>query len=115
MPRGGAPAIAPTIAPTPAPVQNRACYNCGDPNHMRNQCPRLLANAPPARGRAFNINANQAQAANDVVNGTFLLNDQYAHILFDSGADRSFVSLEFEPLLAKTRTKLGTPNNCRSC
>ena len=74
---------------------------------MRNQCPRLLTNVPPARGRAFNINANEAQAANDVVNGTFLINNHYASILFDSGADRSFVSFDFEPLLASSRTKLG--------
>ncbi|KAI3794647.1 hypothetical protein L1987_37280 [Smallanthus sonchifolius] len=54
-------------------------------------------------GRAFNINANEAQANNDVVNDTFLVNNQYASILFDTGADKSFVSLNFEP---KTRTKL---------
>ncbi|KAI3776587.1 hypothetical protein L1987_46373 [Smallanthus sonchifolius] len=59
-----------------------------------------------ACGRAFNINANDAQANNDVVNGTFLVNCQYASILFDTGADKSFVSLNFEPLFAKTRSKL---------
>ncbi|KAI3829671.1 hypothetical protein L1987_03799 [Smallanthus sonchifolius] len=59
-----------------------------------------------ARGLAFNINANEAQANNDVVNGTFLVNSQYASILFDTGADKSFVSLNFEPLLAKTRSPL---------
>ncbi|KAI3808204.1 hypothetical protein L1987_24152 [Smallanthus sonchifolius] len=59
-----------------------------------------------ARGRAFNINANEAQANNDVVNGTFLVNSQYASILFDTGADKSFMSLNFEPLLAKTRSQL---------
>ncbi|KAI3695188.1 hypothetical protein L1987_78177 [Smallanthus sonchifolius] len=59
-----------------------------------------------ARGRAFNINANEAQANNDVGNGTFLVNSQYASILFDTSADKSFVSLNFEPLLAKTRSQL---------
>ncbi|KAI3687110.1 hypothetical protein L1987_80801 [Smallanthus sonchifolius] len=68
----------------------------------------MLVNARQggARGRAFNINANEAQANNDVVNGTFLVNSQYASILFDTGADKSFVSLNFEPLLAKTRSQL---------
>ncbi|KAK1406188.1 hypothetical protein QVD17_41477 [Tagetes erecta] len=56
--------------------QGRACYNCGDPNHFRNNCPQPInvnvntnANANQAgRARTFNINANQARANNDVVN-----------------------------------------------
>ncbi|KAI3686167.1 hypothetical protein L1987_79840 [Smallanthus sonchifolius] len=91
----------------PAIANGRACYECGDPNHFRDQCPRLAnARQGGARGRAFNINANEAQANNDVVNGTFLVNSQYASILFNTGADKSFVSLNFEPLLAKTRSQL---------
>ncbi|KAK1427827.1 hypothetical protein QVD17_16523 [Tagetes erecta] len=83
-----------------------ACYQCGDPNHFKNQCPQLTNAVPVARGRAFNINAPQAQSNNDVVNGTFLINGHYASVLFDSGADRSFVSMKFEPLLAKPRSRL---------
>ncbi|KAI3806756.1 hypothetical protein L1987_22670 [Smallanthus sonchifolius] len=45
----------------------RACYECGDPNHFRNQCPRLQNQGGP-RGRAFNINANEAPANDDTVN-----------------------------------------------
>ncbi|KAI3815298.1 hypothetical protein L1987_14960 [Smallanthus sonchifolius] len=91
----------------PAIANGRACYECGDQNHFRDQCPRLAnARQGGARGRAFNINANEAQANNDVVNGTFLVNSQYASILFDTGADKIFVSLNFEPLLAKTRSQL---------
>ncbi|KAI3695173.1 hypothetical protein L1987_78162 [Smallanthus sonchifolius] len=91
----------------PAIANGRACYECGNPNHFRDQCPKFInAKQGGARGRAFNINANEAQANNDVVNGTFLVNSQYASILFDTGADKSFVSLNFEPLLAKTRSKL---------
>lgn len=41
-----------------------------------------------------------------MVNGTFLINNRYASVLFDSGADKSFVSLEFEPLLCTPRTIL---------
>ncbi|KAJ0666882.1 putative nucleotidyltransferase, Ribonuclease H [Helianthus annuus] len=104
------------VAAPPPPTQNVApprypigtCFNCGDPNHFKRECPKL-ANAQPARGRAFNINANEARAINEVVNGTFLVNDHYASVLFDTGADKSFVSLKFEPLLAMPRTKLGTP------
>ncbi|KAD6455003.1 hypothetical protein E3N88_09709 [Mikania micrantha] len=90
----------------PLAIQGRACYNCGDQGHFRNQCPRLNPIVPVNRGRAFNINANEAQDNNDVVSGTFLVDNQYASILFDTGADKSFVSLEFEHLLAKNRTRL---------
>ncbi|XP_076944650.1 uncharacterized protein LOC143615407 [Bidens hawaiensis] len=58
-----------------------------------------------AHGRAFMINANQAQHNNDVVNGTFLVNNVYASILFDTGADMSFVSFDFEPMLSSSRSK----------
>ncbi|KAK9053496.1 hypothetical protein SSX86_030130 [Deinandra increscens subsp. villosa] len=53
--------------------------------------------------------AEKAQANQEVVNGTFLVNNRYASILFDSGADRSFVSLEFEPLLDTPRIALDYP------
>ncbi|KAD4585647.1 hypothetical protein E3N88_23248 [Mikania micrantha] len=84
---------------------------------MANTCPRRVhaLMAPNnqgnqvAKGRVFNVNANQAQNNNDVVNGTFLVNGLYSSILFDTGADRSFVSLEFEPLLAMPRIKLNEP------
>nr|GEV30651.1 hypothetical protein [Tanacetum cinerariifolium] len=35
----------------------------------------------------------------NVVTGTFLLNDHYVSILFDSGAEKSFVSTEFTPFI----------------
>jgi hypothetical protein len=88
----------------------QGCYNCGDPGHFKNACPKLrIAPAPqPNRNRAFALTAAQAQAAPDVINGTFLINNQYATILFDSGADKSFVSLQFESMLATPRSKLDT-------
>ncbi|KAF5796484.1 putative nucleotidyltransferase, Ribonuclease H [Helianthus annuus] len=89
-----------------------SCFNCGDLTHNPKQCPRLV-NANPvqaqAHGRAFNMNAQEAQADNDVVNSTFFVNNQHASVLFDSGGDKSFVSLSFEPLLRMSRTKLGKP------
>ncbi|KAI3811474.1 hypothetical protein L1987_21198 [Smallanthus sonchifolius] len=93
----------------------KACFQCGDPSHFKDKCP-LLANAIKAsisasKGRVYTITASQAQADNDVVNGTYLINNQYATILFDSGADKSFVSFDFEPMLAKTRTQLDKTYN----
>jgi hypothetical protein len=101
--------------PPPAPrastaLPTRACFNCGDPNHFIKDCPKPRT-AQPNRGRAFALTAAQAQATADVINGTFLINDHFASILFDSGADKSFVSLKFEHLLATPRTKLDTSLN----
>ncbi|GJV81308.1 putative reverse transcriptase domain-containing protein [Tanacetum coccineum] len=42
----------------------------------------------------------------NVVTGTFLLNDRYASILFDTGADRSFISTTFSSLIDITPTTL---------
>ncbi|GJS82890.1 putative reverse transcriptase domain-containing protein [Tanacetum coccineum] len=45
----------------------------------------------------------------NVVTGTFLLNNYYASILFDTGADRSFISTAFSPLINIAPTSL---ENC---
>ncbi|GJU17677.1 putative reverse transcriptase domain-containing protein [Tanacetum coccineum] len=50
-------------------------------------------------GRAFNVNEVDALKDPNVVTGTFSLNDHFATVLFDSGADFSFISTKFEPLL----------------
>ncbi|KAJ0839123.1 putative nucleotidyltransferase, Ribonuclease H [Helianthus annuus] len=104
-----------------APAVNaRVCFACGDPNHFANMCPNRVVKQEPqqqqqqqpqqqqqaARARTFNINARQAQADNNVVNGTFLVNGIYASCLFDTGADNGFVSFEFEKLLSRKRSYL---------
>nr|GEW28808.1 hypothetical protein [Tanacetum cinerariifolium] len=43
----------------------------------------------------------------NVVIGTFLLNNRYASILFDTGADRSFMSITFSSLIDIIPTPLG--------
>ncbi|KAJ0946306.1 putative transcription factor interactor and regulator CCHC(Zn) family [Helianthus annuus] len=63
-----------------APVQGNAarfpsgsCFNCVEFGHFRNNCQRLVnanANVNPARGRAYNLNANETRADNEVVNGS---------------------------------------------
>ncbi|GKB86537.1 putative reverse transcriptase domain-containing protein [Tanacetum coccineum] len=98
----------------------RVCYECGSSDHLRNTCPKMnrapgqvgnpLAlegncnarnNGNRATVRAFNVNVNAVEALRDpnMVTGTFSLNDHFATILFDSGADFSFISTEFAPLL----------------
>ena len=51
-----------------------------------------------ARGGAFEMNAGAARKDPSVVTGTFLVNNHYASILFDTGADKNFFSRKFEPL-----------------
>ncbi|GJR63848.1 putative reverse transcriptase domain-containing protein [Tanacetum coccineum] len=98
----------------------RVCYECGSPDHLKSTCPKLgralgqagnqLAiegnrgsrnNRNAVRGRAYNVNVNADEASRDpnVVTGTFSLNNHFATILFDSGADFSFISTKFASML----------------
>ncbi|GKB22274.1 putative reverse transcriptase domain-containing protein [Tanacetum coccineum] len=52
-----------------------------------------------ARGKAYVLRGGEANPGSNVVTGTILLNNHYASMLFDSGADRSFVSSTFSALL----------------
>ncbi|GJT25634.1 putative reverse transcriptase domain-containing protein [Tanacetum coccineum] len=51
------------------------------------------------RGKAYVLGGRDANPDSNVVKGTFLLNNHYDFILFDSGADRSFESTTFSTLL----------------
>ncbi|GJR12268.1 reverse transcriptase domain-containing protein [Tanacetum coccineum] len=64
------------------------------------------------RGRAFNVNVNAMEAVQDpnVMTGTFSLNDHFVTVLFDSGADFSFISTEFTPLL-NVKPSIVNPGN----
>ncbi|GJT38203.1 putative reverse transcriptase domain-containing protein [Tanacetum coccineum] len=59
-----------------------------------------------ARGKAYVLGGGDANPDSNVVKGMFLLNNHYAFILFDSGADRSFVSTTFSTLLNITPDSL---------
>ncbi|GJS84262.1 putative reverse transcriptase domain-containing protein [Tanacetum coccineum] len=61
-----------------------------------------------ATARAYAIGGGGTNPDSNVVTGTFLLNNCYASMLFDSGADRSFVSSTFSALLDVTPSTLGT-------
>ncbi|GKA09531.1 putative reverse transcriptase domain-containing protein [Tanacetum coccineum] len=76
------------------------CYDCGEQGHTRNRCPKKIKQEEvgEVRGRAYAIKDAEPQGPN-VVTGTFLLNNQYASVLFDSGSDRSFVNTRFSSLL----------------
>ncbi|GKD29455.1 putative reverse transcriptase domain-containing protein, partial [Tanacetum coccineum] len=52
-----------------------------------------------ARGKAYMLGRGDANPDSNVVKGTFLLNNHYASMIFDLGADRSFVSTTFSTFL----------------
>ncbi|GJW15629.1 putative reverse transcriptase domain-containing protein [Tanacetum coccineum] len=56
--------------------------------------------------RAYAVGTAGTNPNSNVVTGTFLLNNRYASILFDTGADRSFVSTAFSSLIDITPTTL---------
>nr|GFC92147.1 reverse transcriptase domain-containing protein [Tanacetum cinerariifolium] len=51
------------------------------------------------RGGVYQLGAVNAPEDPKVVTGTFLVNNHYATALFDSAADRSFVSTKFSTLI----------------
>ncbi|GJS48840.1 putative reverse transcriptase domain-containing protein [Tanacetum coccineum] len=76
------------------------CYDCSEQDHTRNRCPKKVKQEEVREvcGRAYAIKDAEPKGPN-VVTGIFLLNNQYASVLFDSGSDRSFVNTRFSSLL----------------
>nr|GFB02135.1 putative reverse transcriptase domain-containing protein [Tanacetum cinerariifolium] len=80
-------------------LQDMTCYGCGEKGHFKDKCPKgRNQQNKGARGRAYVVDENPQQNPN-VVTGTFLLNNHYAFILFDSGAEKSFVSFAFDVII----------------
>nr|GEZ45564.1 reverse transcriptase domain-containing protein [Tanacetum cinerariifolium] len=90
------------------------CTNCKSVGHLardrrrhyKSDCPKLKnknhgneTGNSKSRGRAYALGGDEANPDLNVVTGTFLLNNYYAYILFDTGADRSFVSATFSSLI----------------
>ncbi|GJS78937.1 putative reverse transcriptase domain-containing protein [Tanacetum coccineum] len=75
------------------------CYDCGEQGHTRNRCLKKVKQEETreVHGRAYAIKDVEPQGLN-VVTGTFLLNNCYASVLFDSGSDRSFVDTRFSSM-----------------
>nr|GFA53797.1 hypothetical protein [Tanacetum cinerariifolium] len=59
-----------------------------------------------ARGKEYVLGGGDANSDSNVVKGTFLLNNHYASMIFDSGADRNLVSITFSTLLDITPNTL---------
>ncbi|GJR32958.1 putative reverse transcriptase domain-containing protein [Tanacetum coccineum] len=97
-----------------APKGN-GCFECGARGHFKRDCPKLknkdggngnaqgwvyaVGNADKRGNASGNPNSN-------AVTSTFLLNNHYASILFNIGADRSFISTAFSSLIDIAPTPL---------
>ncbi|GJU23336.1 reverse transcriptase domain-containing protein [Tanacetum coccineum] len=89
------------------------CYECGVQGHFKRDCPKLKNknrgnqggndNAPT---KVYVVGNARTNPNSNVITCTFLLNNRYASILFDTGADRSFVSTTFSSLIDITPTTL---------
>ncbi|GKC46411.1 putative reverse transcriptase domain-containing protein, partial [Tanacetum coccineum] len=85
------------------------CYKCGERVHKSNACPkRADRQGGNVRGQAYVIRDTEHNQGPHVVTGTFLLNNHYVTILFNSGADKSFVDARFSHLLDIKQAKLNT-------
>ncbi|GKE51716.1 putative reverse transcriptase domain-containing protein [Tanacetum coccineum] len=109
-----------------APLLNQQgviCYKCGRPGHMKRECPKLRnrnhgnrirnktgnqTGGNEATAKAYTIGEGGTNPNSNVVTGTFLLNNCYALMFFDSGADRSFMLSTFSALLNVAPSTLNT-------
>ncbi|GJW66721.1 putative reverse transcriptase domain-containing protein [Tanacetum coccineum] len=101
-----------------AAPKGNGCFECGAPGHFKRDCPKLKnkdGGNRNAQGWVYAVrnaekrgNASGNPDAN-IITGMFLLNNHYASILFDTGADRSFISTAFSSLINITPTLL---ENC---
>ncbi|GJV68823.1 putative reverse transcriptase domain-containing protein [Tanacetum coccineum] len=86
--------------------QKPTCFECGVQGHFKRECPKLKNNKnrgnqvgnDRAPAKVYAVGHAGTNPDSNVVTGTFLLNNRYASILFDTGADRSFVSTAFSSI-----------------
>nr|GEV24982.1 putative reverse transcriptase domain-containing protein [Tanacetum cinerariifolium] len=72
------------------------CHICGEKGHYANQCPKKNNNA---HGRTYLLKDKNTHLDPNVVTGMFILNRHLVRVLFDSGADKSLVSITLASML----------------
>nr|GEY79412.1 hypothetical protein [Tanacetum cinerariifolium] len=97
--------------------KGNGCFECGASRHFKRDCPKMRnknGGNRNAQGWVYAVgNAEKNENApmnpdSNVIMGTFLLNNHYASILFDTNADRSFISTAFSSLVNINPTPLGS-------
>nr|GEU47649.1 hypothetical protein [Tanacetum cinerariifolium] len=94
-------------------------YECGRPGHFKKDCPKLRnqncgnqtrnkTGSNEVTAKAYAIGRGGTNPDSNVVTCTFLLNNCYASMLFDSSADRNFMSNTFSALLDVAPSTLDT-------
>ncbi|GJS10683.1 reverse transcriptase domain-containing protein [Tanacetum coccineum] len=94
--------------------QKPTCNECGVQGHFKRECPKLKNNnnrvnqvrGGNAPAKVYAVGHARTNPESNVMTGTFLLNNRYASILFDTGADMSFVSIAFSSQIDITSTVL---------
>ncbi|GJR81969.1 hypothetical protein Tco_0152754 [Tanacetum coccineum] len=78
--------------------------------HRNKDCPKLRRNGQGENNHegAYKLGDVNAQQDPKVVTGTFLLNNNYAIALFDSGTDKSFMSTNFSTFIDIELVELDT-------
>nr|GEW67498.1 putative reverse transcriptase domain-containing protein [Tanacetum cinerariifolium] len=85
-------------------------HACGEKGHYQSQCSKTNINA---NERTYLLRYKNAHQDSNVVTDMFLLNHRPARTLFDSGADRSFVSISFDSMLNIPSITLDTTYNIK--
>nr|GEU36407.1 hypothetical protein [Tanacetum cinerariifolium] len=92
-------------------------YTAGSYERKGKDCPKLRSQNPwkpnktggnKVTAKAYAIGGGGTNSDSNVVTGTFLLNNYYASMLFNSCVDRSFVSTTFSSLLDVAPSTLDT-------
>ncbi|GJR62396.1 reverse transcriptase domain-containing protein [Tanacetum coccineum] len=95
--------------------QKPTFYECGVQGHFKRECPKLKNNnnnrgnqvgGGNAPAKVYAVGHAGTNPYSNVVTGTFLLNNRYTSIIFDTSSDRSFVSTAFSSQIDITTTAL---------
>ncbi|GKE85554.1 putative reverse transcriptase domain-containing protein, partial [Tanacetum coccineum] len=94
--------------------QKPTCFKCGVQGHFKRECPKLKNNKnhgnqvgnDRAPARVYAVGHAGTNPDSNIMTSMFLLNNCYASILFDTGADRSFVSTAFSSQMDNTPSTL---------
>nr|GFB56556.1 putative reverse transcriptase domain-containing protein [Tanacetum cinerariifolium] len=68
-------------------------------DNKKRKCKNFQGGRNGARGQAYALRDGDQNLGPNVVTGTFLLNNRYARVLFDSRSDKSFMNVNFSRLI----------------